>query len=217
MTARFAALWLAVLLFGCGAPVSPNRSMKPRTEALSPSDLLPNDLDFVVRIDLDRMRREPSLQGAARELANGGGSGMLRSILPSLERSRAIFVGGRVMADGFHGDGVIAIEPGPRLSDRDMGRVDGSFRPVAGGPADVEIFERATEARDEAARGSRARAGTRRHRARHGRRGGRRAAHRSNGARRRPVGSAGARARFVRGTAARGERDGGNCGEYEYE
>ena len=55
---------------------------------------------------------------------------MLRAIVPSLARSRAIFVGARFMPDGFHGDGVVAIDRSPSDEPNDRGPLDASFHRV---------------------------------------------------------------------------------------
>jgi hypothetical protein len=112
---------------------------------------LPNDLDFVVRIDVRRLRNEPAFEEALHRVAKASGSGMLRWVLPALERSRAVFVGGRVMGDGFHGDGVVAIEASGLGGASESVGMDPSFRHIAGTPRYVEIFERTTDVRDEAA------------------------------------------------------------------
>jgi len=149
MARRAIALGSLLLVAACG-PSSPPAGPKPRFELLGPADFLPNDLDFVIRIDARRLRGEPALDVAARGLATTDKSGMLRSVLPALEQARAIFVGGRLMADGFHGDGVVAIEPAGS-GDVGANAVDPSFQPMPGAPARVAIFERKTDSRHEAA------------------------------------------------------------------
>jgi hypothetical protein len=144
--------WLFVLVALACACRSPalGRPPRPAVESWTPADFFPNDLDFVVRIDLARLRNEPAFGDSGRRLANAGNSGMLRSILPMLEQARALFVGGRWMSDGFHGDGVVAIEASAPSSARDV-IVDPTFRPIERTPRHVSIFERRTTARDEAA------------------------------------------------------------------
>jgi hypothetical protein len=146
---RLVALALVPLVVACGASSSATQPAKYAVDPLAPSELLPNDLDFVVRIDVRRLRNEPAFDEALGRLANASGSGMLKWVLPALEQSRALFVGGRLMGDGFHGDGVVAIETSAGGSEP-LG-VDPSFRHVAGTPKHVEIFERTTDLRDEAA------------------------------------------------------------------
>jgi len=148
--ARLVALALVPLVVACGASSSATRSANLAIDPLAPSDLLPNDLDFVVRIDVRRLRNEPVFDDALNRLANASGSGMMKWVLPVLEPSRAVFVGGRLMEDGFHGDGVVAIETSGVGGSEPLG-VDPSFRHIAGTPKHVEIFERTTDLRDEAA------------------------------------------------------------------
>jgi hypothetical protein len=70
--------------------------------------------------------------------------------LPALERARAIFVGGRLMSDGFHGDGVVVIEgPLPEASPQAAGD-EREFRRVFSNTPDLELFERTSARRDEA-------------------------------------------------------------------
>jgi hypothetical protein len=145
---RRAVAIAALGMFACSSAPPPRA--QPKLELLGPADFLPNDLDFVIRIDSRRLRGEPALDVAARGIAKGESSGILRSILPVLEKSRAIFVGGRFMSDGFHGDGVIAIEPGSS-ADVEARPIDASFERVRGVSARIAIFERRTSARDEAA------------------------------------------------------------------
>jgi hypothetical protein len=149
MATRAAICASLLVVIACGAP-APKARPEPRVELFAPSDLLPNDLDFVVRIDARRLRGEPALDVAARGLAETGASAMLRAILPTLERARAIFVGGRLMSDGFHGDGVVAIELAGG-SDVETNTVDASFRPMKGPPGHVLFYERSAASREEAA------------------------------------------------------------------
>jgi hypothetical protein len=136
------------MLVACSAP-APRARAPSKIERLAPSDFLTSDLDFVIRIDAHRLRSEPAIDLAARGLAGGDGSSMLRAILPALEGARAIFVGGRFMADGFHGDGILAIEPASN-AEIEAKPLDSSFHAVRA-PAHLAIFERNTSARDEAA------------------------------------------------------------------
>jgi hypothetical protein len=145
------AVAMAILLFAsaCVTPAPPRRP-KPKVELLAPSDFLTSDLDFVIRIDAQRLRGEPAIDVAARGLAKGEGSSLLRAILPALEGARAIFFGGRFMTDGFHGDGVVAIEPAAGGAEVEAKPLDESFHPVRS-PARLAVFERTTSARDEPA------------------------------------------------------------------
>jgi len=155
------ATWLA-LLFAL-ACCSPNRTASAPSKAglatVAPADLLPADLDFVIRIDAARLREHPLMMGLTKggdarqrdKMLAGDGSGVVRLILPEIERARSIAMGGRLTADGYKGDGVIAVEQGlgdpPRREfDKDVGlsRLPTSSRRV-------ELFQRDSAARDEAA------------------------------------------------------------------
>jgi len=146
-----AALVGCALLAACGGP-APKGAVRSgaelRTDPIGPTDLLPNDLDFVVRIDSRRLREDTALKTAARDLGQAS-TGVLRSVWPTLEGSQAVYVGGRLMSDGFHGDGVIAIEQSAPTEDPRP--LDPSFRRLVDAPAGVELFDRPAAARDEAA------------------------------------------------------------------
>ncbi len=146
---RRSAVALFTLMVACRGPVAADRLPAPRAAVVTPSDLLPVDLDFVVRVDTERLRKEPAFEEAIRSVTRGGESGMFRSVLARLEHSRALWVGGRVMSDGFHGDGVMAIEPA-RTADREIAPLDSSFRPSNERIDNARIFERSTDARDQA-------------------------------------------------------------------
>jgi hypothetical protein len=143
-----ARLVLLLAIAGCGA--APPRS-PARPAIASVTDLLPSDLDVVVRLDVRRLRAEPAFDGAERKLAEAAGSSMLRRILPALEGARAVWIGGRIMPDGFHGDGVVAIEANSSGGNVDSTLADPSLRRLGGAPEHVQLFERSTDARDEAA------------------------------------------------------------------
>ena len=78
-----------------------------------PSELLPDDLDFVVRIDAARIRQNPGLAGLLRDFAKTKQSELLESIKAAFGDASAVWIGTRWMSDGFHGDGVVAIERPP--------------------------------------------------------------------------------------------------------
>jgi hypothetical protein len=149
MWRRF-ALCLVLALPACTAPLPPKKPHEPKKiEPREPADFLPNDLDFVLRIDMARLRKEPAINEAARGFAKGG-STLLRAVVPLLERSRAIFVGARFLPDGFHGDGVIAIDAEPSDEAGERRPLDESFHRVEATSDRLAIYERATDARDEA-------------------------------------------------------------------
>jgi hypothetical protein len=130
------------LVCACKTPL-PSRSATPK--AVFARNLLPSNLDFVVRIDAERLRTEKIMEQAARDLARERGSDLFRSLLPYLDRSRVFWFGGRFLSDGFHGDGVVVIE-GP---DADQIAVDPAFVRTASPRPDVQTFERAASPRGE--------------------------------------------------------------------
>ena len=103
---------VAVLASGRRVPTPPS---EPRLDPsrVTPAELLPEDLDFVVRIDAARIRQNPMLAGVVRDLAKTNRSVMLDSVKIAFEDAAAIWIGTRWMSDGFHGDGVLAIERVP--------------------------------------------------------------------------------------------------------
>jgi len=147
MSLRLAVL-LIVVVVACGEPVAADRANARRAQVSAASDLLPADLDFIVRIDTARLRKDPAFEEALRGVAKSGGTDMLRSVLPRLESARAVLIGGRFMSDGFHGDGVVAIEP--TASDREVGPFDPTFHPSNEHLDHARIFERSSDSRDEA-------------------------------------------------------------------
>jgi len=149
VTPRLVAVFVLALA-SCGSPRPPGAPTSTKAELLGPADLLPNDLDFVVRIDSDRVAHIPVFAEAARELAKTNTSALLRTVMPAIEGSSAIFVGGRLMSDGFRGDGVVAIERSPSPDERGRPVVVGpSFHAVPGSPPHAAVFERQSAERDE--------------------------------------------------------------------
>ena len=130
------------LMAGCAS-----RSSEParRVGAPAPSagDLLPGDLDVVVRIDWPRLRSSP-LDARARQALSGAGLprelGLLGSVL---DGSRAVLIGVRILSDGFHGDGVLAIEGDDASLDPDVLLPPGApgFRSLPAPPG-VAMFAR---------------------------------------------------------------------------
>ncbi|HEX9296910.1 MAG TPA: hypothetical protein VF881_13790 [Polyangiaceae bacterium] len=149
MRSRWITGWVLALA-SCGSPRSPSAPASAKPELLSPADLLPNDLDFVIRVDSERVGQIPVFAEAARELAKTNTSPLLRAVAPAVGGSSAIFVGGRLMADGFRGDGVVAIEQGVSADDkRQAAPVGPAFRPLADSPPHTSVFERPAAERDE--------------------------------------------------------------------
>jgi hypothetical protein len=136
---RAAAMLLVVALASCRAVPAPSEPrLDPRS--VTPPELLPDDLDFVVRIDAARIRENPMLTAAVRDLAKASGSGMLDSVKSAFEDATAIWIGTRWMSDGFHGDGVLAIE-----------RVPGSDPRSTAPERDIAVIERPVRGRGDAA------------------------------------------------------------------
>jgi hypothetical protein len=96
---------LLVVLCACTAARAPESARPARWD--SAADLLPADLDVVVRIGWARLRASPLYGIAAQSLPERAGTVALGA---ALERARTVVVGARVMPDGLHGDGVLAIE-----------------------------------------------------------------------------------------------------------
>jgi hypothetical protein len=139
--ASVAALVGASALFSCG----PTRSTEPRpppARAVMPSELFPEDLDLVVRVDAARVRQNPMLVGVVRDLAKSSTAGILASAKNALENAAAVWIGTRWMSDGFHGDGIVAVESPPGSDARS---------PSPASRPEFEIFERPATARSDPA------------------------------------------------------------------
>jgi hypothetical protein len=119
----------------------------PKALAAPPraAELLPADLDFVVRIDSDRLRAGPLLGPLLDELSHHPRSGLFLSFQRYLASSRAVWVGGRALSDGFRGDGVIVVEG----SDVEGSPKEPGFVPVPSPRSDVETFESPSKGRGE--------------------------------------------------------------------
>jgi hypothetical protein len=146
-------LALATLLGACGAKArdaEPPRASSPPIAA--PSDLFPDDLDFVARIDTERLRQNAALAPLVRDLAKSSNAELLASVKDSVEQASAISIGTRWMPDGFHGDGVLAIET-TAISDEREGRAasDPSRRRIPSRHVDIDIFARTARVRGEPA------------------------------------------------------------------
>jgi len=120
---------------------------------------LPSDLDFVIRIDAARLREHPLMVGLAKggavqwhdTMFAGDGSGVVRLVWPEIEHARSILLGGRLTADGYRGDGVIAVEQGAGEPPRRTFSSDAALSRLRSPSRRVEIYERASAERDEAA------------------------------------------------------------------
>ena len=119
-------------------------------ETFVPADLLPNDLDFLVRFDSRRVRNHatfaPLLLAAVASLP-----GFFSAVPAVIDRSKVIWVGGRWMPDGFRGDGIVALEGDPAIDPTGMPvALDPSFRPVPRPFGSNAVFERRSVPRDRA-------------------------------------------------------------------
>ena len=152
-----ALLFLGCALAACHGAPAPSEPRIGRAPATSLAELFPDDLDFVVRIGAARIRQNPALAGVVRDIAKQQPSELLASMQSSLGEAAAVWVGTRWMSDGFHGDGVVAIEtpPGseaPPLSTREAPswRSVAIAGPPARGAPHVDVFERAAKGRADA-------------------------------------------------------------------
>jgi hypothetical protein len=109
--ATVAFLFVSLFVACGGTSGAPPRAPRPR--AMMPSELLPEDLDLVVRVDAARIRQNPMLVGIVRDLAKSGTAGILASAKSALDEATAVWVGTRWMSDGFHGDGIVAVDAPP--------------------------------------------------------------------------------------------------------
>jgi len=132
--------WLAA----CGAaPSNPSASVPYRP--LAAADLVPVDLDFVVRIDTERLRAGNAFPAVREELARHQRSGLFRALSPQLEHSRSILVGGRIFDGSFQGDGVLVIDG----RGAEGATVGPPFARIASPRPDVLLFERPPGERGE--------------------------------------------------------------------
>ena len=148
---RAAALVLFGSLAACRAAQAPSEPRFERPPATSPAELFPDDLDFVLRIGAARIRQNPALAGIVRDIAKQQPSELVASMQSSLGEAAAVWAGTRWMSDGFHGDGVVAIEVPPggealALSTPE----DRSWRRVAVPAPHIDAFERAANGRADA-------------------------------------------------------------------
>jgi hypothetical protein len=113
-----AVMLLVAALASCRTVPMPSEPPRVDAARVTPPELFPDDLDLVVRIDAARIRQNPMLAGVVRDLAKTSRSQMFDSVKGAFDDAAAIWIGTRWMNDGFHGDGVLAIErtPGTDLS-----------------------------------------------------------------------------------------------------
>jgi hypothetical protein len=144
-----------VISAGCLAPKPAPEAPRVAAPIAAPIDLFPDDLDFVLRIDAARLRQNANLAPLVRDLALTNDAELLASIRSSFEHATAIWVGTRWMSDGFHGDGMLAIErAGANEADasesEDRARSPASKRKkLVTGHSGVDAYERSSRARGE--------------------------------------------------------------------
>jgi hypothetical protein len=134
--------WPAALLVGlcaCAAVRPPAESSRP-SRWDSVAELLPPDLDVVVRIGWPRLRASPLYALASSALPERAGAVALAT---ALERARAVVVGARVMPDGLRGDGVLVIETDETELDQSTIRrvLGGSASPPRASPRGAVVHE----------------------------------------------------------------------------
>jgi len=117
--------------------------------AAMPSELFPEDLDLVVRIDAARIRQNPMLATVVGDLAKSSTSGIIASAKSALGEASAVWVGARWMSDGFHGDGIVAVERPPGSEARRAVEAGPTVRRVPVSWPDIDVFERPGSARGE--------------------------------------------------------------------
>jgi hypothetical protein len=138
-----ASLLIALSVFGCRAPASATDLRRSGSRAVMPSELFPDDLDLVVRIDAARIRQNPMLAGVVRDLAaKSSTAGIIASAKNAFGDAAAVWVGTRWMSDGFHGDGIVAVESPPSGDARPTETI---ARPR------IEVLERPASSRGEPA------------------------------------------------------------------
>jgi hypothetical protein len=152
-------LALLLALASCGSMQPAGTPARLRIADASPSELLPSDLDFAIRIDAQRLRDHPIMMGLAKDgavhlhdtMIATGGSGLLRLILPEIEKAKLVVVGGRVTADGYKGDGVIAVEQAEGESPHRTFATDPTLARRESTSRHIELYERTSAPREEAA------------------------------------------------------------------
>ena len=87
---RATLLALLFVLASCSPNRTANGPSTTEVAKVAPADLLPSDLDFVIRIDAARLREHPLMMGLTKggdarqrdKMLAGEGSGVVRLILP---------------------------------------------------------------------------------------------------------------------------------------
>ncbi len=150
---RFAtSLLLLGSLAACRPSPLPSAPPAARIPPSSPAELLPEDLDFVLRIDAMRIRQNPVLADLVRDVAKTQPSALLAVMQAAFREASAVWVGTRWMSDGFHGAGGVA--SAGAAAGAPPSRATANARParrIALGVIDADVFERPAALRGEAA------------------------------------------------------------------
>jgi hypothetical protein len=110
-----AAIALATISSSCGREVPAGGEHRPAegprvARRLEPLDLLPGDLDLVVRVDVARMRAGLGIETVERLAAEAAPPAPGEELLvDALQRAEVVWVGMRV-SDGMLGDRVVVVE-----------------------------------------------------------------------------------------------------------
>jgi hypothetical protein len=151
-----ATVALFSIVTACRGASPPSQPQPDSWRATTLAELFPEDLDFVVRIDATRIRENPLLSGVVHDIGKASGSELLGSAKTAFDDAKTVWVGTRWMSDGFHGDGVLAIERDPprgaeaHRMDAQRVAARSDVRRLSVPYPDVEVFERQASARGEA-------------------------------------------------------------------
>jgi hypothetical protein len=147
VTGSPAFAFVAAAIFCCALPAcsgSPARvASVSAASAAAASDLLPSDLDVVVRVDWPRVISNP-LFSRARDAVSGAGLARIARIGRVLDDARTVLIGMRILSDGVQGDGVVVIEGENTTLDPDDLLAPGSVATFHRLPAPrgMSVFER---------------------------------------------------------------------------
>ena len=113
---------------GCRAPLP--AAMASVVEPTDASGLLPADLDVVVRLDVTKLRAHALDEIALAAIAAAVAEESRALVQDVLRGAALVFVGGRPLGDGWHGDGALAAEP--------VAAIARPARAVEAGPGELE-------------------------------------------------------------------------------
>jgi hypothetical protein len=107
---RLALLLGIAVALSCGGSSRPPAPPSRAVEWKEPAELLPEDLDFVVRVDYRRLRASPLYEVLRRGIASAGLAAKGEALRALIDGGTAVYFGGRILSDGFMGDGVLAVD-----------------------------------------------------------------------------------------------------------